>query len=114
MNNERCRFFFDTGNSITSFSKQYYERHKEQIDKTAQKITREGGGIGYKGMLTTLKLPPVTMSTGGSNVRLDHVAVALADIAPAQIDDGNVGVNLIQNCRKATLNLKDLFLKIEN
>lgn len=114
VNNERCRFFFDTGNSITSFSNQYYERHKEQIDKTAQKITREGGGIGYKGMLTTLKLPPVTMSTGGSNVRLDHVAVALADIAPAQIDDGNVGVNLIQNCRKATLNLKDLFLKIEN
>lgn len=114
VNGERCRFFFDTGNSITAFSKQYYERHKAEIDKTARKVTREGGGIGRNGMLTTLKLPPVTMTTGGSDVELEHVAVVLEDLAPVQIDDGNVGVNLIQDCRMATLNLKNLFLKIED
>lgn len=47
-------------------------------------------------------------------MRLDYVAVMLDDIAPVQIDDGNMGVNLIQNCHRATLNLKDMFLKIEN
>ena len=114
VNGERCHFFFDTGNSITAFSKQYYERHKAEIDKTARKVTREGGGIGRNGMLTTLKLPPVTMTTGGSDVELEHVAVVLEGLAPVQIDDGNVGVNLIQDCRMATLNLKDLFLKIED
>lgn len=77
-------------------------------------MTREGGGIGRNGMLTTLKLPPVTMTTSGSDVELEHVAVVLEDLAPVQIDDGNVGVNLIQDCRMATLNLKDLFLKIED
>lgn len=56
----------------------------------------------------------VTVCTGGSDVRLDYVAVMLDDIASVQIDDGNMGVNLIQNCHRATLNLKDMFLKIEN
>ena len=111
---ERCRFFLDTGNSITALSLKYYGRHKDEIDRTARKVTRKGGGIGFGGMLTTLKTQPLTLSTGGADVTLEHVAVPLANLAPIQIDDGNVGVNLIQDCRKATLNLKDLFLKIEN
>ena len=28
-------------------------------------------------------------------------------------DDGNAGLDVIRACRKATLNLKDLFLKLE-
>ena len=99
---------------ITALSLKYYGRHKDEIDRTARKVTRKGGGIGFGGMLTTLKTQPLTLSTGGADVTLEHVAVPLANLAPIQIDDGNVGVNLIQDCRKATLNLKDLFLKIEN
>lgn len=112
--NERCHFLFDTGNAVTALSKQYYERHKATIDETARIVRREGGGIGRTGMFTTLRVPAVTVRTGGSDVRLDYVAVMLDDIAPVQIDDGNMGVNLIQNCHRATLNLKDMFLKLEN
>lgn len=102
------------GNAVTALSKQYNEWHKAAIDKTARIVRREGGGMEHTGMFTPLRVPAVTVRTGGSDVRLDYVAVMLDDIAPVQIDDGNMGVNLIQNCHRVTLNLKEMFLKIEN
>lgn len=65
-------------------------------------------------MKTLVLLPPLTVQTGGADVRLDKACVDFEPNHTLSPDDGNAGLDIIQNCRKATLNLKDLFLKIEN
>ena len=111
---ERLKMMFDTGNHTTTFSASYYARHKQYIDKAGTRTTRLSGGIGKVGMKTLVLLPPLTVQTGGADVRLDKACVDFEPNHTLSPDDGNAGLDIIQNCRKATLNLKDLFLKIEN
>ena len=110
---ERLKMMFDTGNNTTTFSGSYYARHKQDIDKAGTRMTRLSGGIGKIGMKTLVMLPPLTLATGGTDVRLGKACVdkeANQTIAP---DDGNAGLDVVLACRKAVLNLKDLFLKLE-
>lgn len=111
---ERLKMMFDTGNHTTTFSASYYARHKQYIDKAGTRTTRLSGGIGKVGMKTLVLLPPLTVWTGGADVRLDKACVDFEPNHTLSPDDGNAGLDIIQNCWKATLNLKDLFLKIEN
>ena len=110
---ERLRMMFDTGNSTTTFSGSYYARHKQDVDNTGTRITRLSGGIGKVGMKTIIELPPLTIATGGTSVRLGRSCVDSESNQTLAPDDGNAGLDVIRACRKATLNLKDLFLKLE-
>ena len=56
----------------------------------------------------------VTVQTGGTDVRLGKACVDFEPNYTLSPDDGNAGLDIIHGCRKATLNLKDMFLKIEN
>ena len=111
---ERLKMMFDTGNNTTTFSASYYARHKQDIDKTGTRVTRLSGGIGRVGMKTLILLPPLTVQTGGTDVRLGKACVDFEPNYTLSPDDGNAGLDIIHGCRKATLNLKDMFLKIEN
>ena len=112
---ERCKFIFDTGHaSNLNFSKSYYDRHKLKLDKTGKKTEGFHGGVGYTGKYTYLMIPDVTVNVGGTDITFNKAAADYESVSSATPFDGNVGVGLIQNCRKATLNLRDLFLKIEN
>lgn len=111
---ERLKMMFDTGNNTTTFSASYYVRHKQDIDKTGTRVTRLSGGIGRVGMKTLILLPPLTVRTGGTDIRLGKACVDFEPNYTLAPDDGNAGLDIIHGCRKATLNLKDMFLKIEN
>ena len=111
---ERLKMMFDTGNNTTTFSASYYVRHKQDIDKTGTRVTRLSGGIGRVGMKTLILLPPLTVRMGGTDIRLGKACVDFEPNYTLAPDDGNAGLDIIHGCRKATLNLKDMFLKIEN
>ena len=114
VNGERLDMSFDTGNSVTTFSKSYYDRHKQEIDSRGQRVTRLGGGVGSVSMNTVIILPPLALETGGDSVGLGKAGVYIEGNIAVLPGDGNAGLDIIQGCRKVTLNLKDLFLKIED
>lgn len=110
---KRCIFFFDTGNPLALLSPSYYNKNKQDIDSNSVKITRKGGGYGYYREFEYLQLPELTLRVGDTDVRLAHVFVSPEEQTDVNPDDGNIGLSLIENCRKATLNMRDMFLEIE-
>ena len=115
VNGERCKFIFDTGHvSNINLSKSYYDKHKHKLNKIGKKTEGYLGGVGYVGQCSYLNIPNVTLTIGSTDITMNNAKANIDSTSPFTPFDGNVGIGLIQNCRKATLNLRDLFLKIEN
>lgn len=92
---------------------QWYGKNRQWADSVAVRETRLSGGYSSHGKKEYLRLPGLTFSVGGTDVPVSHVFV-LPDEQPVTCpDDGNIGLILIEGCRKATLNTREMFLKIE-
>ena len=105
-------FFLDTGNGNATLSHNFYERNKDEIDMKARRVRRLTGGIGVVEERDVLVLPVWNLSLGGKEVELRDVAVALEDnrLVPHA---GNIGMAVINQFDKVTINLKDCFVVFE-
>lgn len=113
INGKRCVFMFDTGNALAVLSQAYYNKNKQETDSLGVRTTRKSGGYGSYRETEYLQLPELTLRVGDTDMRLAHVFVLPGEQNNTIPDDGNIGLSLIENCRKATLNLRDMFLDIE-
>lgn len=109
----RHTFMFDTGNALATLSSAWYGKNRQWADSVAVSETRLSGGYGSHGKKEYLRLPGLTFSVGGTDVPVSHVFVLPDEQSVTCPADGNIGLILIEGCRKATLNTREMFLKIE-
>lgn len=105
-------FFLDTGNGSATLSPAFYERNKAEIDMTAKRVKRMTGGIGSVEDREMLLLPTWTFALGGRDVTLRDVGVMLEDSKVVH-HDGNIGMSLVNQFDKVTINFKECFAKFE-
>lgn len=105
-------FFLDTGNGNAALSYSFYKSNKAEIDMKARRVKRLTGGIGAVEERDVLVLPVWNLSLGGKEVELRDVAVALEDnrLVPHA---GNIGMAVINQFDKVTINLDDCFVVFE-
>lgn len=112
-NGETLMLHFDTGNSTAGLFYQYYEKHKAEFESIGKKEKITGGGFNHVVTKDILRLPSFDMEIGDATAHLKNLAV---DITPNGIpaeDDGNIGMDMINQFDCVTINLKDMFLKLE-
>ena len=113
-NTEKLSFHFDTGNVKTDLQEVYYQKHKEELDKTGIKKTVSSGGYGGILSLDSYQIPVFPLTIGDSNFELTDVDVLLEKILPfGNNEDGSLGADFILSAKKTTINFDHMFLKIE-
>lgn len=105
-------FFFDTGNGTASLSYSFYKSNKQEIDAVAKKVRRLSGGIGAVSDKDMLLLPSWTLRFGGHDVVFKDMPVMLED-SRIEFGSGNIGMALVNQFNKVTLNFKDCFVEFE-
>lgn len=105
-------FFLDTGNGTATLSRSFYEQNKAEIDIKARRVRHLMGGIGAVEERDVLILPTWNISLGGKDIELLDVAVTLEDnrLVPHA---GNIGMAVINQFDKVTINFNDCFVVLE-
>lgn len=113
-NGETLNFMFDTGNSTAGLHYPYYESHKSQLDASAKREQVIGGGFNQIVTKEILRLPSFQIEVGKVPVELKNLMVEFADYdTPLSDEMGNIGMDMITPFECITINLKEMFLKLE-
>jgi len=112
-NEEKLLFLFDTGNVKTDLFIVYYEKHKENLDKTATKRTVRKGGFSGLGFLEAYQLAKLPLTIGNRSFELTNVDVELNDVIPKYNEDGLLGMDFITSFKRVIINFDDMFVKVE-
>lgn len=105
-------FLFDTGNGMAALSYSFYERNKAEIDMKAKRVRRLTGGVGAVEERDMLVLPVWTLSFGGRRLEFRDMVVTLEGdkLVPHA---GNIGMALVNQFEKVTINFDDCFVAFE-
>jgi predicted aspartyl protease len=113
-NTEKLLFHFDTGNVKTNLNNYYYEKHKEELDKTGDKKTVPRGGYGGILFVDAYQIPKFPLTVGSCNFELTNVEVLLHETFYfGNKEDGSLGMDFITTFRKVIINFDDMFVKVE-
>lgn len=98
---------FDTGNSRTGLSPNYYTLHREEIDRSGKKRETAAGGFGGILRGTGYDLKNITFTIGDGSRTLKKVTVT-ADFGPASEQPyfGSLGMDLFRKVRPHRLRLR--------
>ena len=105
-------FFFDTGNGNATLSYSFYKANKPEIDAKAEKIRRLSGGVGGVSEKDMLLLPSWKLRFGGHDVVFKDMSVQQED-SRIESGSGNIGMALVNQFSKVTVNFKDCFIVFE-
>lgn len=111
---EMLQLHFDTGCSTAGLHNQYYKKHTAELDAVGKKEKITGGGFNIVTTKEILRLPSFLLEVGRTPVRLQNLSVGIVDDG-LQIwgDDGIAGMDIVNQFDCVTINLKDMFLKLE-
>jgi hypothetical protein len=114
VNGEQRLFFFDTGNSTACFSASYYKSHQRKLDAESVREMRVRGGLGKVERKEVLRLPSCRISVGGVEANVNPIFCSIDEQSSVILpDDGNLGMSLVNQFRKVTISLKNMFLSVE-
>lgn len=111
---EMLKLLFDTGCTTAGLYYQYYQKHQAELDAVGKREKSTGGGFNIVMTKEVLRLPSFRLEIGNTPVTLQNLS---ADITEEGIqtpgDDGIVGMDMVNLFDCVTVNLKDMFLKLE-
>ena len=110
---EKLTFYFDTGNSTAALSHDYYAKHKDRLDRIGTKEHITGGGFNIVRTKEVLRLPEFKLSIGDAEITLKDIPAETTDDGIQTSHDGNIGMSLVEQCDCVTINMKDMFLKLD-
>ena len=105
---------FDTGNSRTGLSPNYYTLHREEIDRSGKKRETAAGGFGGILRGTGYDLKNITFTIGNGSRTLKKVTVT-ADFGPAseQPNFGSLGMDLFEKFDRIVFDFGRMFVTAE-
>lgn len=106
--------FFDTGNSGTGLSQNYYALHREEIDRIGKKRETAAGGFGGILRGTGYDISNVTFTIGDSSRTLEKVTVNIDfDTHLEQAFFGSLGVDLYKEFDRIVFDFSRMFVTAE-
>lgn len=110
---ERLIFKLDTGDDSAELSPRYYQTHRHEVDQygVAQTITK--GSYNDISNKRVALIPYITFEVGYRKMTITPIYVSTDVTDAMKQNDGVMGMKLIRQTRKVTINLKDMFLKLE-
>ena len=113
-NGERLKLHFDTGCSTAGLYYRYYEGHKSELDASGKREHITGGGFNIVVTKEILRLPSFRIKVGKVPVELKNLAVDTTngDFQTSE-DAGIIGMDMVNQFDCVTINLKEMFLKLE-
>ena len=113
-NGERLKLHFDTGCSTAGLYYRYYEGHKSELDASGKREHITGGGFNIVVTKEILRLPSFRIKVGKVPVELKNLAVDTTNGDFQTSDDaGIIGMDMMNQFDCVTINLKEMFLKLE-
>jgi len=113
-NDERLIMHFDTGNASSNLHYKFYEKHKDEIEKTGTKYSRLGGGFGSVGMKDLYSLLSFNLKIGDTNFIIKKLDVNIEPVFVSQgSEDGSLGMSFIKLFDKVTINFDRMFVEVE-
>ena len=113
-NGERLKLHFDTGCSTAGLYYRYYEGHKSELDASGKREHITGGGFNIVVTKEILRLPSFRINVGKVPVELRNLAVDTTNGDFQTSDDaGIIGMDMVNQFDCVTINLKEMFLKLE-
>ena len=111
-NGERLKLHFDTGCSTAGLYYRYYEGHKSELDASGKyRIHIKARIVVTKEIL---RLPSFRIKVGKVPVELKNLAVDTTNGDFQTSDDaGIIGMDMVNQFDCVTINLKEMFLKLE-
>ena len=103
----------DTGANSTELSQKYYDKHKEEIEKSGTKITQNTGGAGGIVEAEVYELFDFDFIIGTKQVRLPSVTVMPETLSFTAGKDGNLGQDVITQFDKMILNFKYMYIDFD-
>lgn len=113
-------FLFDTGGYNTVLLPRWYERHKAEVQATCVPDSLREAGVGGIKITRSYRLPHKEFRIGQGTAVLDSVIVDTGiDLHSGEernahnldgVEDGTIGLNLLERFKVAILNLKEMYL----
>ena len=110
---ELLQMNFDSGSCLSHLNYDYFEQHKDRIERIAERDSMGLGGFGGTAWVCIYKLPGACFQIGeytGCTDSLNVVATPEQD-ALHFAGDGIVGMDMFRSFSTITINLKDMFVK---
>ena len=111
---ELLKLHFDTGCTTAGLFYEYYQKHKTELDAIGKKEKNTGGGFNTVITKDILRLPSFHLRIGETPVKLQNLSVDITQEGLQMIgEDGIIGMDMVNLFNCVTVNLKDMFLKLE-
>lgn len=113
--NERLIMHFDTGDSAAGLHANYYNRHKDEVERLGTKESTKAGGFG--GLIDTefYKLPSLPFRLGNKDFEMKDINI-YPDNKTSVVqgnEEGSLGMAFIRLFDKVTINFDDMFVTVE-
>lgn len=113
VNGVSLQFQFDLGCSNTKFSSNYFQKHKDLLETTAQADSSISGGVGGVTDVLVYRLNSVTVRSCGGCFTKQDVAISTQKGTNEGDEDGDLGNDFLLSFDKAVLNLRKMYLYVE-
>ncbi|WP_165041664.1 retropepsin-like aspartic protease [Dysgonomonas sp. ZJ709] len=113
-NTERMIMQFDTGNIESDLHYTYYQKHKDEVERTGHKESKISGGFGGVKTIDIYKLPSISLHVGNKDFRLNNIRVNIDPVFIKQgKEDGSLGMSFVTLFDKVTINFDKMFVEVE-
>lgn len=112
---ERLTMHFDSGDSAAGLYSNYFNRHKDEIERSGIKGTTKTGGFG--GLVETeyYKYPSLPFRVGSKDFEMKDINIYPDNKTKVTQgnEDGSLGMAFIRLFDKVTINFDDMFVAVE-
>ena len=112
--NDSLLFFLDTGAVWSSLSVNYYNEHREHIEKTGEFTTRVVGGMGGSREFPVYRLTDFPIQIGENSVILPTISVFIQAIFQRHEFDGVLGQDVISQFDYMLLDFRNMHFSLGN
>lgn len=103
---------FDMGAATTVLSSLYYERYKDDVEKSGLKDTVRTVGIGGTKYEVGYKMPELKVQACGGEFTAHKVSVQTSSRGFAEEDFGLLGLDFLLSFERAELNIQKMYLQV--
>jgi hypothetical protein len=104
-------FHFDSGASSSQLYKAYYDKYKNEVEKTGVKKVMGFGGAGGVQKKQVYVLPHLSLTLGNKKATIDSASVLTKKIIPDEYFYGNIGQDFTNNFSELIYNFKYMYVE---
>ena len=103
---------FDTGNVKSYLNQRFYADHQDWVTREGLADTMTFGGFGGVSVQQVYQLPIMSFKLAAVAVEFENLDVATKPLGELWVEQGNFGVDFVQQYEKVVVNYKHMFIQL--